>query len=113
VIPTKFEAASGPLWEAFSAGVPAACSTVTSLPEQAGGAALLFDPDDIEQIANAIRSLWTDKTVRMKLAELGRTRVKQFTWDTTARVFRAHYRRLGGRTLDAGDGQLLAVRPPI
>ena len=96
VIPTKFEAASGPLWEAFAAGIPAACSNVTSLPAQAGDAALLFDPDDVEQIADAIRSLWTDKPLRMKLVELGRARVKQFTWDTTARVFRAHYRRLGG-----------------
>ena len=36
---SKFEAASGPLWEAFALGVPAACSNVTSLPAQAGDAA--------------------------------------------------------------------------
>ena len=45
-IPSRFEAASGPLWEAFAAGTPATCSNVTSLPRQAGDAAIVFDPDD-------------------------------------------------------------------
>jgi glycosyltransferase involved in cell wall biosynthesis len=41
VVPTLFEAASGPVWEAFVAGAPAACSNVTSLPAQVGDAASL------------------------------------------------------------------------
>ena len=56
VIPTLFEAASFPLWEAFQAGVPAACSNVTSLPEQAGDAALLFDPTSIDSMVDGYRS---------------------------------------------------------
>ena len=43
VIPTKFEAASFLLWEAFYAGVSVACSNVTSLSKKAGNAALIAD----------------------------------------------------------------------
>ena len=89
VIPSRFEAASAPLWEAFSAGVPAACSRVTSLPRQAGDAALLFEPDRVDQIAAAIRQLWTDVSLRRQLIEKGRQQVAPFTWDRTARLFRA------------------------
>ncbi len=66
VVPTRFEAASGPVWEAFAAGVPVACSDVTSLPEQVGDAALTFDPDDIEAMADAILALWTDAELRQR-----------------------------------------------
>jgi glycosyltransferase involved in cell wall biosynthesis len=107
VIPTKFEAASFPLWEAFVAGIPAACSTVTSLPEQAGDAALLFDPDRSEEIAKAVRSLWIDETLRHTLAERAHRKVSELSWDRTARTFRAYYRRIAGRALSEEDACLL------
>jgi len=112
VIPTKFEAASAPLWEAFAAGIPAACSRVTSLPEQAGNAALLFDPEDPAEIADAVRRLWSDAELRSTLASRGVARVSRFTWRETAERFRAHYRRLAGRTLTADDLDLLTA-PPV
>jgi glycosyltransferase involved in cell wall biosynthesis len=107
VIPTKFEAASFPLYEAFWAGKPSACSSATSLPEQAGDAALVFDPDQPEQIAAAIERLWTDDSLCTSLVEKGHERVKAFSWEKTARIFRAHYRRIGGRELTAEDRELL------
>jgi glycosyltransferase involved in cell wall biosynthesis len=111
VIPTLFEAASFPLWEAFQNGVPAACSNVTSLPEQAADGALVFDPRDPAAIAEALWALWCDEPVRRRLVERGSARVAQFTWERTARTFRAHYRRLGGRALDDRDRALLAAPP--
>ena len=111
IIPSKFEAASGPLWEAFALGVPAACSNVTSLPEQAGDAALIFDPNQPDEIADAILRLWTDEALCRSLAERGRDRLTDFSWDRTARHFRAHYRRLGGRPLSEDDQALLAADP--
>jgi glycosyltransferase involved in cell wall biosynthesis len=111
VIPTRFEAASGPLWEAFLAGVPAACSNVTSLPAQAGDAAILFDPDDIDGIASAIQRLWTDARLRNELVRRGRANVNRFSWDHTARLFRAHYRRIAGRPLGSDDVALLDAPP--
>lgn len=113
VIPSRFEAASAPLWEAFRAGIPAACSNVTSLPEQAGDAALIFDPDDATQIATAIRRLWTDEELRAELVRRGYERVRPVSWDRTARTFRAHYRRIGGRALGDEDRELIAATPDI
>jgi glycosyltransferase involved in cell wall biosynthesis len=107
IVPSRFEAASAPLWEAFQAGVPAACSTVTSLPDQAGDAALLFDPDDVPGMADAIRRLWTDPILRSQLVGNGRLRLTNRSWDRVARSFRAHYRRLAGSTLTDEDHALL------
>jgi glycosyltransferase involved in cell wall biosynthesis len=103
IIPTLFEAASAPLWEAWVAGVPAACSNVTSLPDEAGDAAIVFDPLDVRAIAAAISALWQDDELRTRLVERGRARVAGLSWERTARIFRAHYRRLGGRALSDED----------
>lgn len=96
-----------PLLEAFLAGAPAACSNVTCLPELAGDAALLFDPGSPSEIAEAIRRLWTDGVLRATLADRGRRNVSHFTWEHTARIFRAHYRRLANRQLSEQDHALL------
>jgi len=95
VIPTKFESGSFPLIEAFRAGAPVACSNVTSLPQLAGEAALLFDPDDIETMVDAIFRLWTDGSLRSELAERGRRRVDAYSWHKTALDFRSLYRQIG------------------
>jgi glycosyltransferase involved in cell wall biosynthesis len=109
VMPTLFEAAGGfgPIAEAFLAGVPVACSNVTSLPEQVGDAALLFDPLDEDAIASALGTLWSDGDLRATLAQRGRANISRFSWELVARTFRAHYRRLAGRQLGAEDAALL------
>jgi glycosyltransferase involved in cell wall biosynthesis len=111
VIPSRFEAGSFPLWEAQLASVPVACSNVTSLPVQAGDSVLLFEPDRPEEIADAVERLWTDAALRQELVRRGRENVARFSWDTTARLFRAHYRQLGGWHLTDGDRALLASAP--
>ncbi len=111
VIPTRFEAASFPLWESFLAGAPTACANVTSLPRQAGDAALVFDPDDETDIADCMRRLWQDEDLRDTLAARGRASVSRFTWNNTARRFRAHYRQMLARGLTDDDRALLAAEP--
>ena len=113
IIPSLFEAASAPLWEAWLAGKPAACSNVTSLPEQAGDAAIIFDPTSIEAVADAIAKLWTSPELRNTLARRGAKRVSAFTWDRTARTFRAHYRRIAGVKVSDADAELVAAEPGI
>jgi glycosyltransferase involved in cell wall biosynthesis len=105
VMPSLFEAAGGfgPISEAFAMGVPVACSNVTSIPEEVGDAALLFDPYDVESIAQSIERLWSDAGERGRLVELGRRRIARYSWDRVARVFRAHYRRISGRSLSSED----------
>ena len=111
VIPTLFEAGSFPLWEAFLSERPAACSNVTSLPAQAGDAALIFDPYEVTDIAEAIRRLWTDSELRSVLVRRGQANVSRYSWDTTARTFRALYRELGKRPLTEEDKRLLSAPP--
>lgn len=108
VVPTLFEAASGPVFEAWQEGTPVACSTVTSLPQQAGDAALLFDPYEPQAIADAVARLATDAALRETLRASGHRRLADFSWERTARAYRAVYRRAAGRTLDAGEKELLA-----
>ena len=109
VIPTKFEAASFPLWEAFIMEVPAACSNVTSLPGQAGDAALIFDPDKQDEMADKIYELWTDENLRSDLIEKGRKNVSRLSWERTARTFRAHYRRIANHCLTDEDIKIIST----
>ena len=107
-VPTLFEAASGPVFEAWHEDVPVACSTVTSLPQQVGDAALLFDPWKVESIADALARMATEATLRETLRGAGRRRLADFPWERTARAYRAVYRRAAGRSLGAEDEALLA-----
>lgn len=108
VFPTLFEGWGLPIPEAFAAGLPVACSNISFLPDLTAGAALLFDPRQAESLDDAINRLWTDEGLRRTLAEKGRARSRDFSWAHTARIFRAHYRRLAARPLTADDHALLA-----
>jgi glycosyltransferase involved in cell wall biosynthesis len=110
VFPSRFEGWGLPVVEAFAFDVPVACSNATCLPEVAGGAALLFNPDSTEEIAAAITRIWTDDGLRSTLRERGRRRVGELSWERTARIYRALYRRVAGRALTDEDRALLA--PP-
>ncbi|HEY0869265.1 MAG TPA: glycosyltransferase family 1 protein [Acidothermaceae bacterium] len=112
VVPTLFESASFPVWEAFERGVPVACSSVTALPRQVGDAAIVFDPYDVEEIADAMSQLWTDPQLRAALITQGKLRVSEFSWLDTARRFLALYREVAG-VATAADVSLLAQEPKI
>lgn len=111
VIPTLFEAGSFPLWEAFRAGRPVACSNVTSLPAQAGDAALVFDPYCVDEIADAMKRLWNDQALGDSLIARGRANISRYSWERTAKSFRAVYRQLGRRQLSVEDEELLSAPP--
>jgi len=107
VFPSLFEASSLPIYDAWLEGVPVACSRVTALPEQVGDAALLFNPLDSRDIADAITILMTKPEVRQDLRKRGFRRLKDFDWGRTARAYRAVYRRAAGVTLNEEDRWLL------
>jgi glycosyltransferase involved in cell wall biosynthesis len=111
VFPSRFEGWGLPVCEAFSAGLPVAASSASSLPDLVGEAGLLFDPEQPERIAESILRLWRDPVLRETLIERGRERGSQFSFDDTARLFRAHYRRLAERALSDEDRNLLASPP--
>jgi glycosyltransferase involved in cell wall biosynthesis len=108
VFPSKFEGFGFPVCEALFAGAPLACSNATCLPYVAGTAARFFDPNDPGMMAAAIHEVWRSEALRETLVDRGYERIKEFSWETTARTFRAHYRRVAGRGLDETDRQLIA-----
>jgi glycosyltransferase involved in cell wall biosynthesis len=93
VFPSLYEGFGLPVLEAMARGVPVACSNASSLPEVAGDAALLFDPHDEAAIAEALRRLLDDPPLRESLRARGLVRVKEFTWERTARLTLESYRR--------------------
>lgn len=113
VFPSLFEGWGLPVVEAMLAGVPVACSNATCLPAVTGGAAELFDPASTPAIADAIAKVWQDDRLRERLVSAGRARAALFSWGQSARIFRAAYRKLGGRELSADDRALLAARPIV
>jgi len=113
VIPSKFESASFPLWEAFAAGVPAACSNVTSLPQQAGDAALIFDPNNIKSIENAVRQLWINEKLRSELVKKGKQNFQQYNWKKTCYLFRTYYRMILRADLSKAEHRLCHIKPVL
>ena len=69
VFPSLFEGYGMPVAEAIIAGKPVLCSNVTSLPELAGDAALTFDPNSVEEIAQSLLDVATDAALRLELTD--------------------------------------------
>jgi glycosyltransferase involved in cell wall biosynthesis len=69
----------------MNANVPCCCSKTSSLGEIGAGAALLFDPENPEEIAAAIEQILTDDSTRQKLIAAGKERAKEFDWGKHAR----------------------------
>jgi len=64
VVPTLYEAGSFPLMESIIMGIPVICSNVTSLPETIGDNRFVFDPINIDDIADKINKIWSDDFYR-------------------------------------------------
>ena len=95
--PTIFEGFGLPVVEAFAAGCPVLTSTTSCLPEVAGDAAVLVDPDSTDAVADGLERLLTDAALRQRLAGLGRARAPQFSWDAAAARHLDLYRGLAAR----------------
>ncbi len=73
-----------PVLEAMAAGAPVVASAGSAIPEVAGEAALLVEPRDAAALAAALERLIADEELRRELADRGRRRAAEFTWERAA-----------------------------
>ena len=83
--PSLDEGFGMPVLEAMAAGVPVVTSNRSALPEVAGEAALLIDPENTEALGAALRNLTRNEELRRELVRLGTGRAGRFTWDKAVR----------------------------
>lgn len=81
-----------PVVEAMAAGTPVTASNRSSIPEIAGGAALLIDPENPVELAEALDHLLTDRALRESLTLRGRRNAARFRWKTAAERMTDVYR---------------------
>lgn len=69
----------------MASGTPVVCANTSSLPEVAGEAAVMVDPHEVPALAAALRTVLADSTLRGELIRKGLARIREFTWEQTAR----------------------------
>jgi glycosyltransferase involved in cell wall biosynthesis len=94
--PSRYEGFGFPPLQAMAAGVPVVTTRAGSLPEVVGGAALLVDPGEVEDLAEALEVAVFDEAQRTVLIAAGRARAGDFSWERTAEGLSALYRRVAG-----------------
>ena len=69
------------LLEKMASGLPIACSNKGPMPEILGDSAILFDPQDVEEIAESLCRLINSKDVREILASKSYEIAKSYSWE--------------------------------
>lgn len=78
VMPTFFGPTNIPQLEAFVLECPVATSRIFGIPEQVGNAALLFQPDNIHEIAQCVEQLWQDDDLCARLIKEGKKKAEEW-----------------------------------
>ena len=93
VFPSLYEGFGIPAIEAMAHGVPVASSNGGALPEICGNAALMFDPQSVPAITEAVDRILRQDGLRRQLIGAGRTRAAEFSWTRTAALTREVYEK--------------------
>lgn len=94
VYPSYYEGFGLPVLEAMTLGTPVVASNTSSLPEIAGDAAILIDPNDSNSLAEAIWEVINNSQLRHELIQKGKARAKEYSWQHNARETFKAYRSL-------------------
>ena len=87
VYPSFYEGFGFPIVEAMAAGTPIITSNRSSLPEVAGSAAYLVNPNRPSELANAMIEMFKNQKLRDHFRSLGLEQVKKFSWEKAAKEF--------------------------
>jgi len=79
--PSLDEGFGMPVLDAMARGVPVVTSRRSAIPEVAGDVTLLIDPEDVEELGAALNRLADDEALRQDLAQRGRERAAEFSWE--------------------------------
>ena len=110
VYPSFYEGFGLPILEAMACGTPVITSSISSLPEVAGDAAILVDPTDAKALASALQRIVKDSSLRQDLSRRGRQRASLFTWQQSAEKTLAVYGRAARADTFSNQGEVLANR---
>jgi len=91
IYPSLYEGFGMPLLEAMQVGTPVVTSNLTAMPEVAGGAALLVDPFDVEDITSTMAKLLGGGNLREELIRKGKEVAKAYSWQRTSEEYLALY----------------------
>jgi O-antigen biosynthesis alpha-1,2-mannosyltransferase len=80
--PSLDEGFGMPVLDAMARGVPVVTSRRSAIPEVAGDVTLLIDPEDVEELGAALNRLAVDEALRQDLAQRGRERAAEFSWES-------------------------------
>ena len=94
--PSLSEGFGFPVLEAMAQGTPVVTSVGTSTEELAAGAAILVDAHDPASVAKGIEKVLSDSGLAARLAERGRARAMQYSWQRTGDLIERVYRELSG-----------------
>ena len=89
--PSRYEGFGLPIVESMACGTPVVGSNSASIPEIAGDAALLCDPEKPEAHLDAMSALLTDDAAHRHFSEAGRERASMFTWDRCAATLKREF----------------------
>lgn len=94
VVPSLHEGFGLPVLEAMATGAPVVAAATSSLPEVAGDAAVLVAPT-AEGVAEGLDAVLSGQVDRAALADAGRARAAEFTWERTAAGYADIWREVG------------------
>lgn len=94
VFPSLYEGFGLPVLEAMACGTPVLASSASAVSEVAQDAAIVFDPRNVDEIAQALHDVLNDESLRQRLSRKGQERARLFSWERTARLTLDTYREI-------------------